>query len=109
MNASVDTSAQFRAPGENVLLRDYRDWLESELKLLGNASHHAYAFGQANMAKRALERFEAETAGKVVVVLDAAAARRALTAIEVLAEESTAEVAPLEELREAIKAVFDER
>jgi hypothetical protein len=42
------------------LLRDYRDWLESELKLLGNASHHAYAFGQANMAKRALERFDAD-------------------------------------------------
>lgn len=44
------------------MLRDYRDWLESELKLLGNASHHAYAFGQANMAKRALERFEADCA-----------------------------------------------
>ncbi len=42
------------------MLRDYRDWLESELKLLGNASHHAYAFGQANMAKRALERFDAD-------------------------------------------------
>ena len=42
------------------MLRNYRDWLESELKLLGNASHHAYAFGQANMAKRALERFEAD-------------------------------------------------
>jgi hypothetical protein len=40
------------------LLQRYRDWLESELKLLGNASHHAYALGQANMAKRALERFD---------------------------------------------------
>ena len=37
------------------MLKDYRDWLDAELKLLGNASHHAYAFGQANMAKRALE------------------------------------------------------
>jgi hypothetical protein len=58
----VDTSAHLRAPGRDALLRDYRDWLESELKLLGNASHHAYAFGQANMAKRALERFEADCA-----------------------------------------------
>lgn len=40
------------------MLQSYRDWLESELKLLGNASHHAYAIGQANMAKRALERFD---------------------------------------------------
>ena len=44
------------------MLRDYRNWLESELTLLGNASHHAYAFGQANMAKRALERFDADCA-----------------------------------------------
>ena len=44
------------------MLRDYRNWLESELKLLGNASHHAYAFGQANMAKRALERFDRDCA-----------------------------------------------
>ena len=44
------------------MLRDFRAWLQSELQLLGNASHHAYAFGQANMAKRALERYDAETA-----------------------------------------------
>ena len=47
------------------MLRDYRNWLESELKLLGNASHHAYAFGQANMAKRALERFDADCAAEL--------------------------------------------
>ena len=40
------------------MLSDYRTWLESELKLLGNASHHAYSFGQANMAKRAIERLD---------------------------------------------------
>jgi hypothetical protein len=57
-NDSEVTSAQFRARGGDVLLQRYRDWLESELKLLGNASHHAYALGQANMAKRALERFD---------------------------------------------------
>jgi hypothetical protein len=58
----VDTSAHLRAPGRDALLRDYRNWLESELRLLGNASHHAYAFGQANMAKRALERFDGDCA-----------------------------------------------
>jgi predicted enzyme related to lactoylglutathione lyase len=40
------------------MLDDYRTWLESELALLGNASHHAYAFGQANMAKRAIEALD---------------------------------------------------
>src|SRR5579875_1564805 len=55
------------------MLKDYHDWLESELKLLGNASHHAYSFGQANMAKRAIERLDATLAKKVVVVLDDAA------------------------------------
>jgi molybdopterin-guanine dinucleotide biosynthesis protein A len=91
------------------LLRDYRDWLESELKLLGNASHHAYAFGQANMAKRALERFETEWTGKVFVALDDAAARRALTAIEVLGEQPGDAETPLEELREALRAAIAER
>jgi len=40
------------------MLDTYRTWLESELALLGNASHHAYAFGQANMAKRAIEALD---------------------------------------------------
>jgi hypothetical protein len=44
------------------MLSDYRAWLVSELELLGNASHHAYAFGQANMAKRAIEQLDAELA-----------------------------------------------
>ena len=47
------------------MLADYRTWLESELKLLGNASHHAYSFGQANMAKRAIERLDQELSGRV--------------------------------------------
>jgi hypothetical protein len=90
------------------LLRDYRDWLESELKLLGNASHHAYSFGQANMAKRALERLDAELAAHLFVPLDRAGARRALTAIEALAQQSTAQIAELEELREALRTTLVE-
>ena len=59
------------------MLSDYRAWLVSELQLLGNATHHAYALGQANMAKRALERFdEASAAGPSAA--EVAAAKAAL-------------------------------
>jgi hypothetical protein len=90
------------------LLRDYRDWLESELRLLGNASHHAYSFGQANMAKRALERLDAELHAHLYVALDRPAARRALTAIETLSQLSTAEITELEMLREALRTALVE-
>ncbi len=88
------------------MLRDYRDWLESELKLLGNSSHHAYAFGQANMAKRALERFDAEVDKTIYVALDRAEARRILTAIEMLAQRTTAEPPELATLRDALTAAL---
>jgi hypothetical protein len=64
------------------MLSDYRAWLESELKLLGNASHHAYSFGQANMAKRAIERFDEEVRGKVLLALEPAEAEAVLAALE---------------------------
>jgi hypothetical protein len=90
------------------LLKDYRDWLDAELKLLGNASHHAYAFGQANMAKRALERFDEELARTLYVPLDRAAARRVLTAIELQSEATTAAQPELETLRDALTAALQE-
>jgi hypothetical protein len=90
------------------LLNDYRDWLESELKLLGNASHHAYSFGQANMAKRAIERLDAELAKTLYVPLDRAEARRVLTALEALGQQTTSLPAELAALREAIKTAMDE-
>ena len=90
------------------MLRDYRDWLESELKLLGNASHHAYAFGQANMAKRALEKLDAELAPTLYVALDKVAARRVLTALEALEQQTTAELVELDALREAIRTALVE-
>lgn len=65
------------------MLQAYRMWLESELRILGNASHHAYSFGQANMAKRAIEKLDQEIAGRIVVLLErdtAEAARAALSA-----------------------------
>jgi hypothetical protein len=90
------------------LLKDYRDWLESELKLLGNASHHAYSFGQANMAKRALERLDAELARTLYVPLDRAEARRILTALEALGQQMTSMPAELETLRETLKTALVE-
>ena len=87
------------------MLRDYRDWLASELKLLGNASHHAYAFGQANMAQRALERLDAERAATLYVGLERDAARRMLAALDVAAAGGDPDLAAL---RTAVAAALDE-
>jgi hypothetical protein len=67
------------------MLSDYRNWLESELKLLGNASHHAYSFGQANMAKRAIERLDQELAKNVVIEVERSEAAAMLASLDALA------------------------
>jgi hypothetical protein len=90
------------------LLKDYRDWLVSELKLLGNASHHAYSFGQANMAKRAVERLDEELARTLYVGIDRAEARRVLTALEALGQQTTSLPAELAALRDDITAALEE-
>jgi hypothetical protein len=90
------------------LLKDYRGWLESELKLLGNASHHAYSFGQANMAKRAIERLDEELARTLYVPVERAEARRVLTALEALGQQSTSLPPELATLRNAITAALEE-
>ena len=90
------------------MLKDYRDWLESELKLLGNASHHAYSFGQANMAKRAIERLDEELARTLYVPVDRADARRVLTALEALGQQTTSLPSELQVLSEAMKTALDE-
>jgi hypothetical protein len=82
------------------LLRDFRNWLESELKLLGNASHHAYSFGQANMAKRALDKLDAELEQRLYVPLEREEARRALAALEGQTDPA------LEPLREALRTAL---
>lgn len=91
------------------MLKDYRDWLESELKLLGNASHHAYSFGQANMAKRALERLDALLEKNIVIVLDDPQARAILTAIETLEQATTSLDPAFADLREALRVALEER
>ncbi len=90
------------------MLKDYRDWLESELKLLGNASHHAYSFGQANMAKRAIERLDAELARTLYVPVDRAEARRVLTALEALGQQMTNLPPELTRLRDDITAALED-
>jgi hypothetical protein len=89
------------------MLSDYRQWLESELKLLGNASHHAYSFGQANMAKRAIERLDQELAGRTLVVLSRNEARSAAAALDEM--QSGAALPPaLEPLREHLHAGLED-
>ncbi len=90
------------------MLKDYRDWLESELKLLGNASHHAYSFGQANMAKRALERLDEELARTLYVPVDRAEARRILTALEAQGQQTTNLAPELAALRDTITTALEE-
>lgn len=90
------------------MLSEYRDWLESELKLLGNASHHAYSFGQANMAKRAIEKLDEIRSRTVFVPFDVASARRVLTALEMLEEQTTAELPELDALRDGVRRALEE-
>ncbi|MDE2573128.1 MAG: hypothetical protein KGM44_11510 [bacterium] len=87
------------------MLTAYRAWLESELKTLGNAAHHAYSFGQANMAKRAIEQLDKALAGSVVLPdLRPDAATEALAALDRLGD-SPPELAPLREaLRRGLHA-----
>ena len=88
------------------MLADYRTWLDSELKLLGNASHHAYSFGQANMAKRAIERLDQETEGRVVLLLERGEAAAIAAALEMLVEQTSALPPALAGLRDRLKAAF---
>ncbi|MBD5654936.1 MAG: hypothetical protein IAI50_07110 [Candidatus Eremiobacteraeota bacterium] len=88
------------------MLTDYRNWLEAELKLLGNASHHAYSFGQANMAKRAIERLDQELDRRIALVLERTDAAGILTELEMLVERESALPPALAGLRERLKVAL---
>ena len=88
------------------MLSDFRAFLESELKLLGNASHHAYSFGQANMAKRALERYDAEVADRVAVSLEKADVRAILAALDAIVGTNGAEETVLMRVAELLRAAL---
>lgn len=85
------------------MVRDYRAWLQSELQLLGNASHHAYSLGQANMAKRAIERLDAEIGERTVLEIDREEAAALAACLDELAEgESLPQ--PLIDLLQSLRA-----
>ncbi len=84
------------------MLNDYRAWLVSELQLLGNASHHAYAFGQANMAERAIEKLDESIASEPVIAMEPSLGTRVLAALERLAEREGTIDPALDELRIAL-------
>ncbi len=86
------------------MLDAYRYWLESELALLGHASHHAYAFGQANMAKRAIEKLDEDFKGRVVLALPTATADQLATELGSLEDPSLAVAAFREALDVALAA-----
>ena len=90
------------------MLAEFRRWLESELRTLGNASHHAYSFGQANMAKRAIERFDAATAGRLLIALDRETAHNAAEAIDVGLQHGETSNDALRALGEALHAALKE-
>jgi hypothetical protein len=81
------------------MVRDYRAWLQSELQLLGNASHHAYSLGQANMAKRAIERLDAEIGDRVLLELEPEQASAIAESLDMLAEAEALPDALVELLR----------
>ena len=82
------------------MLRAYRRWLETEQKTLGNAAHHAYSFGQANMAKRAIEQLDRALEGSLVLdTLPLQAAEEALADLQAMGASTPA----LEALTEALR------
>jgi hypothetical protein len=105
---STDTPPTLPEGKWDALLRDYRDWLKSELLVLGNASHHAYSLGQANMAKRAIDELDKELDDALYVALDKTEARRALTELEMLEERDTALTPGLVALRDSLRAALVE-
>jgi hypothetical protein len=68
------------------MVRDYRAWLQSELQQLDNAGRDVYSQGQANMAKRAVERLDAETDDRVLLELEPESASAIADALEVMSE-----------------------
>lgn len=91
------------------MLDEYRSWLESEFELLGRASHHAYSFGQANMAKRAIERFDETLAGRIALLLDAPEAAALLEALGTAIEDGAAADMALRSIHASLSAATDAR
>jgi hypothetical protein len=89
------------------MLRDYRDWLEAEVRRLQATDEDAPEIDAAEMARLARDRLEAEMSKAICVELPATLARRILTSLEVLDQQTTSLRPEFATLREAIKTAFD--
>jgi hypothetical protein len=87
------------------MLRDYRNWLDSEVRRLCAEDRSS---AEARLVEQALERFDAAIANRLCVEFERPLARRILTSIELLDQQSTASRPEFEELRAAMKIAFEE-
>ena len=68
------------------MVRDYRAWLQSELQRLERPRSETALAGEAGMARRALERLDAETGDRVLLELEPDQAEAIASELEVLAQ-----------------------
>jgi hypothetical protein len=90
------------------MLRDYRDWLESEVSRLEHAGERAPEIDARAALRGALERFDAEFRNLLYVPLERPLAQRVLTALELMGQQSTALQTELDALRNAIKTAHQQ-
>lgn len=81
------------------MVRDYRAWLQSELQLRPSGTGDLYAEGQRDMAKRAIDRLDAEVDDRVVVELTPETCQAVTEALDMMAEAETLPDALVELLR----------
>lgn len=81
------------------MVRDYRAWLQSEMHSLLNAGDDPYSLGQANMAKRAIERLNSEINDSIIVEIESDSAAAMADALEMMAEAEALPDALVELLR----------
>lgn len=67
------------------MVRDYRAWLQSELKQ-AESSGDPEARGKAAMARRAMERFDSEIGERIVLELEPELAAAVASELEMLAQ-----------------------
>ena len=90
------------------MLRDYRDWLESEVTRLEASGTRPPEIDARATLRTALDRFDAEFRHLLYVPLARPLAQRVLTALELIGQQSTALPSELEELRNAIKLAYQQ-
>lgn len=90
------------------MLRDYRDWLEAEVGRLRANDQAATPLDAAGAMTLARDRFEAETSDALCVEIERPLARRILTSLEILGQQTTSVRPEFDALRNAIKAAFEE-